>query len=183
MKQQQQPDQDCILTTCPGSPGGPCGPCGAEINTVEWGSTMWYTHNEGENMKAVFFSPEEKLWFMGTLTTAPGGPVGPGRPVLPWAPGGPCGEKKFTYKLQICHTSSLDCYVTVHCGKLFYLDTNTWLSLITLRNKQLFYDFVRKGSNFKSFSIHVRTGSSTVRCSTLTFTPAGPGGPLPPMGP
>ena len=86
---------------------------------------------------------------MGPLTTAPGGPAGPGRPVLPWAPGGPCGEKKFTHILQICHTSSLDCYVTVHCGKLFYLDTNTWLSLITLRNKQLFHDFVRKGSNLK----------------------------------
>lgn len=118
---------------------------------------------------------------MGTLTTAPGGPAGPGRPVLPWAPGGPCREEKIHSHTR--YKSSLDCYVTVQCGKLFYLDTNTWLALITLRNKQLFYDFVRKGTNLRSFSIHVRTGSSTLRCSILTFTPAGPGGPLPPMGP
>lgn len=37
---------------------------------------------------------------MGTLTTAPGGPDGPGRPVLPWAPGGPCREEKQTHTLQ-----------------------------------------------------------------------------------
>lgn len=94
VQQQYQPDQNCTLTTCPESPGGPCGPCRGEINTVVCDTRTQDFQWISWNIKAVFFPPEETLWFIGTLTTAPGGPGGPGRPVLPWAPGGPWREEK-----------------------------------------------------------------------------------------
>ena len=44
VQQQEQQDQDCILTTCPDSPGGPCGPCRREINTEVYEGTQYDTH-------------------------------------------------------------------------------------------------------------------------------------------
>ncbi len=62
---------------------------------------VMYTHTGflmNEKTGRQFF-PKEKLWFMGTLTTAPGGPGGPGwalpgSPLSPFAPLFPMEEKE-----------------------------------------------------------------------------------------
>lgn len=79
-------------------PEAPVDPAGRKKITVVRRNTFWYTPWDfkwisRENMTELF-SPAEKLWFVGTHTTAPGGPAGPGRPVLPCAPGGPCRDEK-----------------------------------------------------------------------------------------
>lgn len=45
---------------------------------------------------------------MGTPTTAPGRPAGPGSPVLPWAPGGPCRVKAKKYTLQNLYSNMIE---------------------------------------------------------------------------
>lgn len=70
---------------------------------------------------------------IGTPTTAPGGPAGPGSPVLPWAPGGPCRVKAKKYTLQNPYSNMTEKSLKILSKFCFYLDTNAWFSLITLK--------------------------------------------------